>query len=200
MPYFRNIIVVVLLKQKNLRLLSSWFLFRSTLEHGLQSTLAHPPTINNNNSSINNNNHNTKSGTNASKFVANDDHYQPLIAKIHRNGKSSGAVVVANKAVAVPQHKAKPTGKSSLSNGELNDDLIEFSIIDLTDGNTTLLAADKATRNSKQQPTATDLNIIHANNTIVALSILIQHLTTDVSAFFRIGIYMNCSIIIWIIE
>lgn len=188
------------MKQKNLSLFFSWFLVRFILGHGLQSTLAHPPTINNNNSSINNNNHNTKSGTNALKLVANDDHYQPLIAKIHRNGKSSGAVVVENKAVAVPQIKAKPTEKSSLSNGELNDDLIEFSIIDLTDGNTTILAADKATRNSKQQPTATELNIIHANNTIVALSILIQHLTTDVSVFFRIGINMSYSIIIWFIE
>lgn len=141
----------------------------SSIEHGLQSTLAaHPPTINNNNSSINNNNHKTKSGTNSTKLATNDDHHQPLIATIHRNGKttaSAAAVAVANtKAVAVPQ------------------------IVDLTDGKTVDRFAStmpsKATRNSAQQQkpsVAADLNVIRANKTIVALSILIQHLTTNVS-------------------
>lgn len=179
------------------------------LEHGLPSALAHPPTINNNNSSINNNNHNSKSGTNATKLPTNDDHHQqlqqqhqPLIASIHRNGKSS-TTPVANKAVAVPQINTKSTKKSSLTNGELNENLIEFSIIDSTDGETASHFAsqthsaipDKATRNSiKQQKqtaaAAADLNVIRANKTVVALSILIQHLTTDVSVFsLRISVH-----------
>lgn len=173
-----------------------FILFIFSLEHGLQASLAHPPTINNNNSSINNNNHSTKSGTNSTKLASNDDHQQPLIATIHRNAKTSAAIV-ANKAVAVPQIKSKPTGKSSLVNGELNERLIEFSIADSTDGEATVgryasAAApskpDKSTRNSNQA-TVVDLNVIQANKTIVALSILIQHLTTNVSVFllpFRI--------------
>lgn len=170
-----------------------FILFIFSSEHGLQSTLAHPPTINNNNSSINNNNHSTKSGTNSTKLVSNDDHQQPLIATIHRNAKTSAAIV-ANKAVAVPQIKSKPTGKSSLVNGELNEHLIEFSITDSTDGVATTgryaLAKvspkpDKSIRNSNQA-TVVDLNVIQANKTIVALSILIQHLTTNVSVFAAI--------------
>lgn len=170
------------------------------LEHGLQSTLAHPPTINNNNSSINNNNHSTKSGTNSTKLVANDDHQQPLIATIHRNAKTS-ATVVANKAVAVPQINTKPTGKSSLVNGELNESLIEFSIVDTTDGeaigrysSTTISSMPEKTitRNSNQPQklSAIDLNVKRANKTIVALSILIQHLTTNVSVLSK----SNCII------
>lgn len=91
----------------------------------------------------------------------------------------------------MPQINSKPTGKSSLVNGELNENLIEFSIIDTTDGEATGRYAstvvspipDKSTRNSNQPQklTATDLNVIRANKTIVALSILIQHLTTNVS-------------------
>lgn len=189
-------------------------LFSRLLEHGLPSTLAHPPTINNNNSSINNNNHNLKSGTNSTKLPTNDVHHQPpeqqhqqpLIASIHRNGKSS-TTPISNKAVAVPQINTKSTKKSSLTNGELNENLIEFSIIDSTDGETASHFAppahspiqkspipDKLTRNSnKQQPkqtAAADLNVIRTNKTVVALSILIQHLTTNVSVFPNI-LYMH---------
>ncbi|XP_031624404.1 uncharacterized protein LOC116341438 isoform X2 [Contarinia nasturtii] len=168
-------------------------------ELGLQSTPAHPSTINNNNSSISNNNHSTKSGTNSSKLATNDEHHQqPLIATIHRNGKTSAATLIANKAVAVPQINAKSTGKSAsrtIVNGELNENLIEFSFVDSIDGDTTgcyasatvsTINTDKTTRNSNQQQkqqTAADLNVIKANKTIVALSILIQHLTTNLNAF-----------------
>lgn len=157
-----------------------------------------------------------KSGTNSTKLPTNDDHHQPheqqqqpLIASIHRNGKSS-TTPISNKAVAVPQINTKSTKKSSLINGELNENLIEFSIIDSTDGETTSHFApqahspiqkspipDKLTRNSnKQQPkqtAAADLNVIRTNKTVVALSILIQHLTTNVSVFPNISICMNYS-------
>lgn len=189
----------------------SFFLWKC-LEHGLQTTLPHPPTINNNNSSINNNNHSTKSGTNSTKLppaavtvaAANDDH-QPLIATIHRNGKSSAASI-ANKAVAVPQVKSKSTGKS-LTNDELNENLIEFSISDSIDGNSSSgdqtalsigsLIPDSAKRNFNQQQlqksTPADLNVIRANKTIVALSILIQHLTTNVSIVVAISLRFSFS-------
>ncbi|XP_055300167.1 uncharacterized protein LOC129567373 isoform X2 [Sitodiplosis mosellana] len=166
-------------------------------EHGLQSTLAHSPTINNNNSSINNNNHKTKSGTNSTKLATTDDHHQPLIATIHRNGKTSAAAVAVSnhKAVAVPQINGKAKASTAQANGESNESLIEFSIVDSTDGDTTVRFAsavasspipDKAARNSNQQqkPTAAvDLNVIRANKSIVALSILIQHLTMNLKAF-----------------
>lgn len=178
------------------------------LEHGLQSTLAHPPTINNNNNSSsinNNNNHGTKSGTNSTKLTsaaANDDHQQ-LIATIHRNDKASAtatASTATNKIVATPKVKSKAIAKP-----RLNDNLIEFSINDSIDGNTsscdelnattidaataaTTLIGDQIQRNLNQtqlpKPTPSDLNVIRANKTIVALSILIQHLTTDVSVLF----------------
>lgn len=179
----------------------SFFRKKKIIERGLQSSLAHPPTINNNNSSISNNNHSTKSGTNSTKLATSDDH-QPAIASIHRNGKSSTTSII-NKAVAVPQINIKPTGKT-LVNGELNENLIEFSIIDATDGDTngplaTSIAStihDKSTRNSiqaqKHKQTATDLNVIRANKTVVALSILVQHLTTNVSAFFHRSLRKYC--------
>lgn len=156
--------------------------------------LSHPPTINNNNStSINNNNHKTKSGTNSTKLATSDDHHQPLIATIHRNGKTStvtAATIANNKAVAVPQINVKPKLKTVQANGELNENLIEFSIVDSIDGDTTVDLSpipDKVTRNSNQHQqkatAAANLNVIRANKTIVALSILIQHLTTNVSVF-----------------
>lgn len=202
-----------------------FILFLYTLEHGLHSTLSHPPIINNNNSTINNNNHSTKSGTNPAKLASvataaatvaaataapsvNDDHHhhhhQPIIASIHRNGRVSEAASAANKAVAIPKVKSKSKSKTksidkTLTNGDLTGNFIEFSIVDSIDGNqssgdqSALLSLaspipDKIVRNLQQNqhqqlqtPTPADLNVIQANKTIVAMSILIQHLTTDVS-------------------
>lgn len=195
--------------------------FSNLLEHGLHSTLSHPPIINNNNSSINNNNHSPKSGTNPAKLAAvaaaaptvnGDHHQQPSIASIHRNGRVSEAASAAKKAVAIPKVKSKSKSKTksidkTLTNGDLTENLIEFSIVDAIDGNqssgdqssallstttttTTSPIPDKTLRNS--QPTPADLNVIQANKTIVALSILIQHLTTDVS--FRVSYYFEMRI------
>lgn len=138
--------------------------------------------------------------------AVNDDHHhhqqQPPIASIHRNGRvSSEAAPAAKKAVAIPKVKSKSKSKSksidkTLTNGDLTENLIEFSIVDSIDGNqssggdqsSTLLSLtsspipDKIVRNLQPTPTpVADLNVIQANKTIVALSILIQHLTTDVS-------------------
>lgn len=135
----------------------------------------------------------------AAAAVNGDHHHQPPIASIHRNGRVSEAALAANtKAVAIPKVKSKSKSKSidkTLTNGgDLTGNLIEFSIADSIDGNhsggdhSALLSlaspvSDKITRNSQQQTsTSADLsNVIQANKTIVALSILIQHLTTDVS-------------------
>lgn len=172
-----------------------FFFFPTMLEHGLQ-TLAHQPSINNNNSSINNNNHGPNSGTNATKLTSTDGH-QPLIASIHRNGKSS-ATAVANKAVAVPHIKSTP--KLSFVNGELNDHLIEISMNGDATGHFAPVPSprnDATARNSVQQkPTAAELNVIRANKSVVALSILIQHLTTDVS-HFRICLLWNMNYSHW---
>lgn len=139
----------------------------------------------------------------AATAAVNGDHHhqhrQPSIASIHRNGRVSEAASTAKKAVAIPKVKSKSKSKSksidkTLTNGDLTQNLIEFSIVDATDGNqssgdqssallslTTSLIPDKTLRNLQQTPTPADLNVIQANKTIVALSILIQHLTTDVS-------------------
>lgn len=139
-------------------------------------------------------------------------HHQPLIATIHRNGRVSETASVANtKAVAIPKVKSKSKSKSksidkTLTNGDLSENLIEFSIADSIDGNqssgdqSALLSfaspvSDKITRNSEQQqkPTQADLNVIQANKTIVALSILIQHLTTDVSVACCAQTILKCA-------
>lgn len=149
------------------------------LEYNHQST----PAINNNNntSSINNNNnqqfHSTKNGTNSPKLVSRED-LQPLIASIHRNGKSVGnkSVIAAN----LPLIHAKiPEKCTQIGGSELNEDLIAaLSSQDLID-HSVLTEATVATnlQTIKQSQT----NLIQANKTIVALSILIQHLTTNVS-------------------
>lgn len=137
-----------------------------------------------------------KSGTNTTKLppttaVTNDDHH-PIIASIHRNGKSTAMMTVANKVVAVPQVKSKKTGKS-VTNGELNANLIELSFIDSHDGcsgNSNAISIDSSIHDNIKQSvnqqqlhksTSADLNVIRANKSVVALSILIQHLTTNVS-------------------
>lgn len=157
------------------------FFFWILLEHNHQLG-----TINNNNtSSINNNTTTTttitKSGVNSTK-LQNDDHLtQPQIASIHRNGKAN-SVPGGNKmgivAAAVPQVQTKQIEHSSSQiNGEQNENLMAETLsssdpieCDAIDHCENLLC-----------DTQTDQNVQHADKSLVALGILIQHLTFNVS-------------------